>query len=238
MKNVLITGGSRGIGAACVRKFAGNGWNTAFVYNRSEAAAQAISDETGAAAIQADCSDMSAAAGAVLQAAKLLGTLDALVLSAGVAHIAQICDTTDEDFCRICNTDLSGVYAAVREASKIMVRAHSGRIVCIGSVWGKRGASCESAYSAAKAGLRGLTMSLAKELGPSGVLVNCIEPGVIDTDMNSCLDAESRRILCDDIPLERFGSAGDVAELVSFLCSDAASYITGQCIGVDGGFSI
>ena len=119
-----------------------------------------------------------------------------------------------------------------------MIRKKGGRIINIGSVWGKHGASCEVHYSAAKAGLRGLTMALAKELGPSGVTVNCVEPGVIATEMNACLDEETLASLCDETPLCRIGEASDVAEAVYFLASDGASFITGQCLGVDGGFNL
>ena len=111
-------------------------------------------------------------------------------------------------------------------------------MVFVGSMWGKVGASMEVAYSASKAGLRGLTMALAKELGPSGITVNCVEPGVIDTEMNAALDDETRAALIDETPLSRIGTPEDVAEAVRFLCSDAASFITGQCLGVDGGFAV
>ena len=119
-----------------------------------------------------------------------------------------------------------------------MIAQHSGKIVNVGSMWGKTGASCEVHYSAAKAGLRGLTMALAKELGPSGITVNCVEPGVIDTEMNAALDEATRAELCDQTPLCRIGSPDEVASAISFLASDAASFITGQILGVDGGFAI
>ena len=136
------------------------------------------------------------------------------------------------------DTNLSGAFYTSREVSRVMVAQKRGFIVNIGSMWGKVGASCEVHYSAAKAGLRGMTMALAKELGPSGVTVNCVEPGVIDTEMNAALDEDTRRALCDETPLCRIGKPVDVAQTVLFLCSDAASFITGQCIGVDGGFAV
>ena len=136
------------------------------------------------------------------------------------------------------NTNLSGAFYLSREAAKQMIAQKSGRILNIGSMWGKVGASCEVHYSAAKAGLRGMTMALAKELGPSGITVNCIEPGVIETDMNRMLDDDTKRGLCEETPLCRMGKPEEVAALASFLSSDDASFITGQCIGIDGGFAI
>ena len=136
------------------------------------------------------------------------------------------------------DTNLSGAFYTSREASRTMVAQHAGRIINIGSMWGKTGASCEVHYSASKAGLRGLTMALAKELGPSNITVNCIEPGVIDTEMNAALDEATRKELADSTPLCRIGSAAEVASVVCFLASEGASFITGQILGVDGGFAI
>lgn len=236
MKNILIAGGSRGIGAAAVRRFASLGCNVVFLYNNSHDSASSLCDETGAHCIRCDISSPDAIVDAVRAALKVLGDIDTLVCNAGVAHIAQICDTTDSEWRRVSDTDLSGVFYLCREASKIMVAAHNGSIINVGSVWGRVGASCEVAYSAAKAGVRGLTMALAKELAPSGVRVNCVEPGVIDTDMNSCFSVSERDDICNEIPMGRFGAPDDVASLIAFLASDAAAYITGQCIGVDGGY--
>ena len=236
MRKVIITGGSRGIGAEAVRKFTSEGCSVAFIYKNASDAASALSKETGAIAVCADISDAESAKAGIEAAAEALGGVDVLVNSAGVAQIKLFTDITDEDWRRMIDTDLSGAFYASREASRFMIKNHYGRIINIGSMWGRTGASCEVHYSAAKAGLRGFTMALAKELGPSGITVNCVEPGVIDTDMNACLDDETRRELIESTPLCRIGTPRDVAEAVFFLASDKASFITGQCIGVDGGF--
>ena len=235
---VLITGGSRGIGEACVRAFCEKGNSVAFLYHTSHERAQALANQTGAIAICADVSDAKSATAATQEAIKKLGGIDVLVNNAGIAQIKLVSDITDEDWRKMIDTNLSGAFYTSREASRAMVAQHSGRIINIGSMWGKTGASCEVHYSASKAGLRGLTMALAKELGPSNITVNCIEPGVIDTEMNAALDESTRKELSDSTPLCRIGEAKEVADVVCFLASEGASFITGQIIGVDGGFAI
>ena len=239
MRNILISGGSRGIGRAIVEAFAANGDNVAFLYrSRDEEAAQ-VAQATGAVAIRADVSDPTEARRAITEAETALGgSIDVLVNNAAISWIGQMQDMTDEEWRRVLDTNLSGVFYLSREVVRGMVKNHYGRMINIGSMWGKVGASCEVAYSATKAGIRGLTMAMAKEFGPSGITVNCIEPGVIDTEMTAFLDEETRRELCDSTPLCRIGTTDEVASAVCFLASDGAAFITGQILGVDGGFAI
>ena len=238
MKKVLITGGSGGIGAGLVRAFSKNGDRVVFTYHKNLTAAKDLAKETGATALCADLGDSENVEFIVRSAEDILGGIDVLVYAAGTACIKLFDMTTDEDWDTLVQSNLSGAFYTCRSVSKIMLGAHAGRIILIGSMWGKVGASCEVAYSATKAGVRGLTQALAKELGPSGITVNCIEPGVIDTPMNACFDEQTRRELAENTPVGRLGTPEDVAALALFLASDAASFITGQCIGADGGFAI
>lgn len=235
---ILITGGSRGIGKACVELFAKNGHQVAFLYKANHEAANALKEKYGALPFCADVSSADESKAAVNRAVDALGGIDVLINNAGVAQIKLFTDISDEDWEKVVGTNLSGSFFVTREALKYMISQKSGRIINIGSMWGKTGASCEVHYSASKAGLRGLTMALAKEVGPSGITVNAIEPGVIRTDMNSALDEETVAELCDQTPLCRIGEPEDVANLAYFLASDEAGFITGQIIGVDGGFAV
>lgn len=238
MKKLLITGGSRGIGRACVEYFSSLGYRVAFIYAKSEDAAEELAAACGALAIKADVSEAASVKAAFERALEWLGGLDVLINNAGIAQIKLLSDVTDEDWERMIGVNLSGVFYATRAAIPTMVAQKSGRIINIGSVWGRCGASCEAHYSATKSALRGLTYSLAKELGPSGITVNCIEPGVIDTDMNGDLSEDEMRELADETPLCRIGDPLEVAYLAEFLSSERASFITGQIIGVDGGFAL
>ena len=238
MKRVLITGGSGGIGAGLVRAFCKNGDHVVFTYHHHLAAATKLAEETGAAALCVDLGDSENVRLTVETAKDIMGGIDVLVHAAGIAQIKLFDLTTDEDWDALLRANLSSAFYICREVSKIMLAAHSGRMILIGSMWGKVGASCEVAYSATKAGVRGMTMALAKELGPSGITVNCIEPGVIDTPMNACFDESTKCELAKETPVGRLGTPEDVAALAVFLASDGASFITGQCIGVDGGFAV
>ena len=239
MRRVLISGGSRGIGRAIVEAFARNGDRVAFLYrSRDEEAAQ-VAAAAGALALKADISDPDAVRRAITEAeAALGGSIDVLVNNAAVSWIGQMQDMSDEEWRRVLDTNLSGAFYLSREAVVGMVKNHYGRIVNVGSMWGKVGASCEVAYSATKAGLRGLTMAMAKEFGLSGITVNCVEPGFIATEMNAAIDEASKQALCDETPLGRMGTPAEVAAAVVFLASDAAGFITGQVIGVDGGLAV
>lgn len=236
--NVLITGGSRGIGRACVERFTRDGHTVAFLYRSNTDAATELSRTTGALAIKADIANSDDVRQAITKAADTIGEIDVLVNNAGIAEFKLFTDLSDGDWSRMLSTNLSGAFFVTREVAKAMISNHRGRVINVGSMWGKVGASCEVHYSAAKAGLRGMTMALAKELGPSGITVNCVEPGVIDTEMNAMLDADARAELCDATPLCRLGRADEVASLIAFLASDEAGFITGQCIGIDGGFAV
>lgn len=238
MKKVLITGGSRGIGRACVEYFSKCGYEVAFIYRADDTAAKALEASCGAFAVKADISSSKDAERAVSDVIDKMGSIDILINNAGVAQIKLFTDITDEEWDKMMSVDLSGAFYITRAAVKGMISRQYGRVINIGSMWGKCGASCEVHYSAAKAGIRGMTMALAKELGPSGITVNCIEPGVIDTDMNAELDTDAIAELCDETPIGRIGNPEDIAYLAEFLASDKASFITGQCIGVDGGFAI
>ena len=235
---ILISGGSRGIGRALVESFAKNGDSVAFIYKNSYDAATALSNATGAVAIQADVSKSDCAKEAVEKAISALGGIDVLINNAGISQIKLFTDIRDDDWADMINTNLSSAFYLTRATLPSMISQKSGRIINIGSMWGKIGASCEVHYSASKAGIRGMTMALAKEVGPSGITVNAIEPGVIATDMNAALSEETITELCEQTPMCRIGTPQDVAALALFLASDSASFITGQIIGVDGGFAV
>ena len=238
MRKVIISGGTRGIGLACVKEFCEAGDKVAFIYKSSSGLAEQIEREYGARGICADMSQEDEVVSAISEAVEFLGGVDVLVNNAGISEIGLFTEMSGADFRRVIDTNLSGMFYASREAARYMISQKSGRIINIGSVWGRCGASCEVAYSASKAGVRGLTLSMAKELGPSGVTVNCIEPGVISTDMNSHFDSQTMIELCDETPMCRIGTPEDVAGAVMFFASDRADFITGQSLGVDGGFGL
>ena len=235
---IIITGGSRGIGRAAVELFAQNGHQVVFFYKSNDTLADELCQLTGATAIKCDIKNSEEATTAIAKAVDVLGGIDALVNNAGVSEFCFFDSITDEQWKNMIDTNLSGTFYVTREAVKHMIPKKKGAIVNVGSMWGKVGASCEVHYSSSKAGLRGMTMALAKELGPSGITVNCVEPGVINTDMNAHLGKEDVEALCESTPLGRLGTPEEVARLILFLCSPDASFITGQTIGIDGGFAI
>lgn len=236
MQTALITGGSRGIGAAIVRLLCEKGWQVAFCYRSSDAAARQLAQETGAYPIRCDVTDSAQVRAMVQTAVGQLRHIDLLVNNAGMAWQGLLSDMTDADWHTVLDTSLTAAFYTCREAIPGMVSRKSGRIINISSIWGRVGASCEVAYSAAKAGLIGLTKALAKELGPSGITVNCLCPGVIRTDMLSCYTEDDLAALAEETPLCRLGTPEDVAAAVCWLAEDGAGFITGQVIGVDGGF--
>lgn len=236
MRTALITGGSRGIGAAMVRAFCRAGYRVAFLYRSSREAALALQAACGAMPIACDVRSPDQAAAACAQALGELSHIDVLVNNAGIAQQKLLTDLTDEDWHAMLDTHLSGAFYVTRAVLPGMISRKSGRILNIGSIWGQVGASCEAHYSAAKAGLIGLTKALAKEVGPSGITVNCVCPGVIETDMLAAFTREDLAALCQETPMGRLGTPEDVARCALWLAREDADFITGQIIGVGGGF--
>lgn len=230
-----MIGGSRGIGAECVRRFSSLGDRVAFTYKSSTEEALSLSRATGAAALQCDAADTE---GMLTLPERMSFRPDTLVYSAGIAHVGLIQDMLPEEWDRLFSVDVRGAFLAVKAFAPDMISRHGGCIVFIASMWGEAGASCEAAYSAAKAALIGFSKALARELGPSGIRVNTVSPGVVDTDMMAGFSQEDREALREDTPLGRLGVPGDVASCVDFLTSEKAAFITGDDLRVNGGFVI
>jgi 3-oxoacyl-[acyl-carrier protein] reductase len=240
---VLITGASRGIGAAAARLFAGQGWDVALGYQNKKTEAEALAAElctlgVRAMAVGADVADAAQVDAMFAAVEAQLGPVDVLVNNAGIAQIGLFTDLTEQEWDRVMDVNCKGVYLCCRRALPGMIAAHRGSIVNLSSMWGQVGASCEVAYSAAKAAVIGLTKALAKEVGPSGIRVNCVAPGVIATDMNAALTAQDIAALEEETPLCRIGTAQETAQAILWLASDKAAFVTGQVLAPNGGIVV
>lgn len=239
-KTVLITGASRGIGRETALEFARAGYSVAVNFNRSaqaadELVAQLTSLGCDAAAFRCDVADYQQVFELVDTVNERFGRIDVLVNNAGIAQQRMFCDITPENWARMFQVNVTGVYNACQAVLPQMIRRHSGRIINLSSIWGISGASCEVHYSASKAAVIGLTKALAKEVGPSGITVNCVAPGVIATEMNSQHSQADLDALCEETPLGTIGTTGDVAGIIVFLAGEKAGFLTGQVISPNGG---
>ena len=230
MEQVLITGGSRGIGAAAVRAFARAGYRVSFFYEKSREAAEALAAEIGAEALCCDVADTEAVARAV----EALPPVDVLVNNAGISHVGLISQISPQEWDRLFAVNVKSIYNTVRAVLPAMLQKQAGAIVNVSSMWGQAGASCEAAYSATKGAVIALTQALARELGPSGIRVNAVSPGLIDTEMNAKLSQADKDALAEDTPLGRVGTPEEVAEAILYLAR--ASFVTGQILPVNGGY--
>ncbi len=240
-QTVLITGASRGIGAAAARRFAAGGYQVAVNYLQSQEAAEALCREldNGSFPIQADVADPDQVRAMVDTVLRRFGHLDALVCNAGICLPGMLLqDVTDPQWARLLSVDTSGVFYAARAVLPHMIHRHAGRIITVSSMWGQVGGACEVAYSAAKGAVIAFSKALAKEVAPSGITVNSVAPGVIDTDMMGFASQETRDLLAEETPMGRLGQPADVAETIYFLASPAAAFLTGQVLAPNGGFVI
>ncbi len=236
MKVAIVTGGAKGIGSAIVKKLANDGYAVAICYNTSKEKAEALADECpNCSAYKLDVTDSVAVNSVFAQIEKEMGEIYALVNNAGIAEQALFTDITDQMWYRMVETNLSGAFYCCRAVLPYMIHRKQGKIVNISSIWGEIGGSCEVHYSAAKAGVIGLTKALAKEVGLSNINVNSVSPGVILTDMTAAFDDDTMNELKTETPLNRIGTPEDVAGAVAFLLSNEADFITGQDLAVNGG---
>lgn len=232
MSTVLITGGSRGIGAATVRRFAAAGHRVYFLYEKEHEKARAVAEETGAVAICADVADKAA----VAEAFRQIPDVDILVCNAGISIPGLMSMLPEESWDRLFDVNVKGIYHCVNAAMPHFLRKQAGSIVTVSSMWGQVGGSCEAAYSATKGAVIALSKALSKELGPSGIRVNCVAPGVILTDMCADIDPEILEELRRESPIGKNGTPEDVAAAIEYLA--CAPFVTGQVLGVNGGFVI
>ena len=232
MITTVVTGGSRGIGAAAVARFTEAGHRVYFLYEKNHAAAAAVAEKTGATPICCDVADGQA----VKEAFSRIGDIDNLICNAGICHYGLLSMMDESQWNRIFAVNVGGIYHCVSAAMPAFLKKQSGCIVTVSSMWGRVGASCEAAYSATKGAVIALSKALAKELGPSGIRVNCVAPGVIQTDMCASVDPEIMKEMAEDTPVGRNGTPEDVAKAMEFLVN--ADFITGHVLNVDGGYVI
>ena len=238
MQTVLITGGARGIGRAMVELFSKSGYNVAFTYKKSENEAELLASSTGALAIRADSAREEDVLSAVALVGERFGGVDCLINNAAISSFSLFTDISLLEWNEIIAVNLTGAFLYSKAVLPGMIAKKRGRIINVTSMWGIVGSSCEVHYSTTKAALIGMTKALAKEVGPSGITVNAIAPGFIDTEMNKSLSAETRAELIDDTPLMRIGMPEDVANAALFLAGDNASFITGEVMNLTGGFIV
>ena len=232
MANVVITGGSRGIGAAAVELFAARGDRVTFLYEKNHEAARAVAAKTGAKAICCDVADSAA----VRRAFAEIGAVDILICNAGIVHYGLMSSLDEQLWDRLFDVNVKGIYNCVNAAMPAFLKTHRGSIITVSSMWGQVGASCEAAYSATKGAVIALTKALAQELGPAGIRVNCVAPGVIVTDMCKNVDPEILNQMGEDTPVGRNGTPEDVAKAMLYLAD--ADFVTGHVLSVNGGYVI
>ena len=242
-RTALITGASRGIGRAAAELLAERGYRLMLNYFRSEGSVQELKQKLTAAGadaeiFQADVGDPRQAEAMAEACCKRFGRVDVLINNAGIADVGLLTEVTDERWDRLWRVNVGGVFYTCRAVLPGLIREKRGKIINLSSIWGIAGASCEAAYSATKAAVIGLTKALAKEVGPSGIQVNCIAPGAVETDMNAALDEAALRSLREETPLGRLGTPREIAAAIAFLASEESDFITGQVLSPNGGLVI